>query len=421
MSFSTPARACGIDFGTSNSTVGWLRPGQDSLLPLEDGKITLPSVIFFNTEERRPVYGRLALHEYLEGYEGRLMRSLKSLLGSKLLKSETTVLGSALPFKELLAFFIGELKKRAEAQADHAFEEVVLGRPVFFVDDDPAADQEAQNTLVAVAHKLGFKDVSFQYEPIAAAFDYESNLNREELVLIVDIGGGTSDFSLVRLAPERHHLAERQGDILATGGVHIGGTDFDKQLSLAGVMPLFGYGSRMKSDAFMPTSYHLNLATWHTINALYAQKTQLALQNMRYDIVDATGIDRLFGLIEQRAGHWLAMQVEESKIALSEQDTRPIDLSRVEPGLVAELTRPLFENAIEPLLERIRASLTQLLADAGVAADQVDTLFFTGGSSGVPALRQSVAAMLPNARSVEGNTFGSIGSGLAIEAKKRYG
>jgi len=421
MSFSTPARACGIDFGTSNSTVGWLRPGQDSLLPLEDGKITLPSVIFFNTEERRPVYGRLALHEYLDGYEGRLMRSLKSLLGSKLLKSETTVLGSALPFKDLLGFFIGELKKRAEAQAERAFEEVVLGRPVFFVDDDPVADQEAQNTLVAVAHKLGFKEVSFQYEPIAAAFDYESNLDREELVLIVDIGGGTSDFSLVRLAPQRHHLAERQSDILATGGVHIGGTDFDKQLSLAGVMPLFGYGSRMKSDAFMPTSYHLNLATWHTINAVYAQKTQLALQNMRYDIVDATGIDRLFGLIEQRAGHWLAMQVEESKIALSEQDAHPIDLSRVEPGLVAELTRPLFEAAIEQLLERIRASLTQLLADAGIAADQVDTLFFTGGSSGVPALRQSVAAMLPNARSVEGNTFGSIGSGLAIEAKKRYG
>lgn len=421
MSFSTPARACGIDFGTSNSTVGWLRPGQDSLLALEDGKITLPSVIFFNTEERRPVYGRLALHEYLEGYEGRLMRSLKSLLGSKLLKSETTVLGSALPFKDLLGFFIGELKARAEAQAERPFEEVVLGRPVFFVDDDPVADQEAQNTLVAVAHKLGFKEVSFQYEPIAAAFDYESSLAREELVLIVDIGGGTSDFSLVRLAPERHQLAERQADILATGGVHIGGTDFDKQLSLAGVMPLFGYGSRMKSDAFMPTSYHLNLATWHTINALYAQKTQLALQNMRYDIVDATGIDRLFGLIEQRAGHWLAMQVEESKIALSEEDSRPIDLSRVEPGLVAELTRVLFESAIEPLLERIRASLTQLLADAGVSADQVDTLFFTGGSSGVPALRQSVAAMLPNARSVEGNTFGSIGSGLAIEAKKRYG
>ncbi|HWV08186.1 MAG TPA: Hsp70 family protein [Pseudomonas sp.] len=421
MPFSTPARACGIDFGTSNSTVGWLRPGSETLIELEDGKITLPSVVFFNLEERRPVYGRLALHEYLEGYEGRLMRSLKSLLGSKLLKSETTVLGSALPFKDLLGFFIGELKKRAEAAAERSFDEVVLGRPVFFVDDDPVADQEAQNTLVAVAHKLGFRDVSFQYEPIAAAFDYESGINREELVLIVDIGGGTSDFSLVRLSPERRTVADRHSDILATGGVHIGGTDFDKQLSLHGVMPLFGYGSRMKSDALMPTSYHLNLATWHTINAVYAQKSQLALQNMRYDIVDPTGIDRLFKLIEQRAGHWLAMQVEESKIDLTEQDSRPIDLGRVEPGLVAELTRELFDSAIDPLLTRIRASVSQLLGDAGIGVQQVDTVFFTGGSSSIPALRQSVAAMLPNARHVEGNNFGSIGSGLAIEAKKRYG
>ncbi|MCP8465267.1 Hsp70 family protein [Pseudomonas sp. ZM23] len=418
---TSAAQALGIDFGTSNSTVGWWRPDSEPLIVLEDDKITLPSVIFFNVEERRPVYGRLALHEYLEGYEGRLMRSLKSLLGSSLLKSETTVLGSAMPFKDLLGLFIGELKKRAEYTAGREFDAVVLGRPVFFVDDDPKADQEAQDTLVAVARKLGFKDVSFQYEPLAAAFDYERGVELEELVLIVDIGGGTSDFSLVRLSPERREVAERQDDILATGGVHIGGTDFDKQLSIQGVMPLFGYGSRMKSDAFMPTSYHLNLATWHTINAVYAQKSQLALQNMRYDIVDATGIDRLFKLIEQRAGHWLAMQVEASKIELSDSQRRDIDLARIEAGLVAELSRELFEGAIAPLLERVRGSIGELLNSADVDPARVDTVFFTGGSSGVPALRQSVAAMLPNARHVDGDRFGGIGSGLAIEAKKRYG
>ncbi|UUY10409.1 Hsp70 family protein [Pseudomonas sp. J452] len=421
MSLDLPANALGIDFGTSNSTVGWWRNGVEPLLELEDGKITLPSVVFFNTEERRPVYGRLALHEYLDGYEGRLMRSLKSLLGSKLLKSETTVLGSALPFRDLLGFFIGELKKRAEAFAGREFEQVVLGRPVFFVDDDPIADQEAANTLVSVANKLGFKDVSFQFEPIAAAFDYERTVTREERVLIVDIGGGTSDFSLIRLSPERRDVADRQSDILATGGVHIGGTDFDKQLSLEGVMPLFGYGSRMKSDAFMPTSYHLNLATWHTINAVYAQKSQLALQNMRYDIVDPSGIDRLFKLIEQRAGHWLAMQVEEGKIALTEHDQYRIDLQRVESGLHVLLDRPLFDQAIGGLLERVTASVAELLTQAGVKAEEIDTVFFTGGSSGIPALRQSICALLPNARATEGNTFGSIGSGLAIEAKKRYG
>jgi len=421
MTTALPARACGIDFGTSNSTVGWLRPGERTLIPLEDGRSTLPSVLFFNFEERRPVFGRQALHEYLEGYEGRLMRSLKSLLGSKLLKSETTVLGSALPFKEILKLFLGELKRRAETEAGRPFEEAVLGRPVFFVDEDPQADREAADTLLEVAKGLGFREVSFQYEPIAAAFDYESGIAREELVLIVDIGGGTSDFSLVRLAPERRTLVERQDDILATGGVHIGGTDFDRQLSLQGVMPLFGYGSRMKSDAPMPTSVHLNLATWHTINAVYAQASQRALASMRYDILDPTGIDRLFRLIEQRAGHWLAMQVEDSKIALGTHQQQRIDLARIEAGLAAELDRSLFEQAIEPLLERLRASLDGLLASAGVDRGRIDTLFFTGGSSGVPALRASIAALLPGTRQVEGDRFGSIGSGLAIEARRRYG
>jgi hypothetical chaperone protein len=421
MSTPSPARALGIDFGTSNSTVGWLRPGTETLIALEDGKITLPSVVFFNIEERRPVYGRLALHEYLEGYEGRLMRSLKSLLGSKLIKHDTSVLGTAMPFKDLLGLFIGELKKRAEAVAGHSFDQVVLGRPVHFVDDDAAADQEAEDTLAEVARKIGFKDVSFQFEPIAAAFDYESTLDREELVLIVDIGGGTSDFSLVRLSPQRRLVDDRHSDILATGGVHIGGTDFDKQLSLQGVMPLFGYGSRMKSGAYMPTSTHMSLATWHTINSVYSQKSQLALGSMRYDIEDTQGIDRLFKLIEQRAGHWLAMEVEETKIQLTQADSRLVLMDRVEPGLSVDLTRQLFESSIDALLERVRGSVTNLLNDAGVGVTDVDTVFFTGGSSGIPALRNSIAAMLPKARHVEGNIFGSIGSGLAIEAKKRYG
>ena len=416
-----PARACGIDFGTSNSTVGWWRPDMDPLIALEGEQLTLPSVVFFNLEERRPVYGRQALSEYLEGYEGRLMRSLKSLLGSKLLKSETTVLGSAMPFKDILGLFLGTLKDRAETAADRPFEEVVLGRPVFFVDDDPQADRDAADTLAGAARKTGFKEVSFQFEPIAAAFDYESRIEQEERVLIVDIGGGTSDFSLVRLSPERRSVDDRQADILATGGVHIGGTDFDKQLSLNGVMPLFGYGSRMKSDAPMPTSTHLNLATWHTINAVYAPASLRALQSMRYDIVDPTGIDRLFRLIEQRAGHWLAMQIEQGKIELTEAERFAIDFQRIEPDLRVELSRQAFESSIAALLERIGKSIEQLLIDAGVRHDEVDTVFFTGGSSAIPALRKSVAALLPRARQVEGNRFGSIGSGLAIEARKRYG
>jgi hypothetical chaperone protein len=154
---------------------------------------------------------------------------------------------------------------------------------------------------------------------------------------------------------------------------------------------------------------------------VYSQKSQLALGSMRYDIEDTGGIDRLFKLIEQRAGHWLAMEIEETKIELTRNDSRHVPLDRIEAGLNVDLSRALFEASIDNQLERIRNSVTQLLGNAGVAVEQVNTVFFTGGSSGIPALRQSVSAMLPNARHVEGNIFGSIGSGLAIEAKKRYG
>ncbi|OHX19507.1 Hsp70 family protein [Chromobacterium sphagni] len=421
MTPQTAARACGIDFGTSNSTVGWLRPGQDTLLQLEDGKITLPSVVFFNYEEDHSRFGREALREYIDGYEGRLMRSLKSLLGSSLIDGQTEVQGKALPFRQLLTLFIRELKLRAEANAGRAFDEVVLGRPVFFVDDNPQADKLAESTLADIARQVGFKDISFQLEPIAAAFDYEASVRKEELVLIVDIGGGTSDFTLIRLAPERRTQAERRDDILATGGVHIGGTDFDRQLSLHGVMPLFGFKTRLRNNAEMPSSQYFNLATWHTINFAYTRKAWMDLQDVHRDAAEPGKLDRLFRLIQQRAGHWLAMEVEAAKIALSDQDSHRMALDPIEAGLRCDLGRLDFEASIGQMLDRVAATVGKLLADAQLQADAIDTVFFTGGSSGVPALRAGIRALLPKAHHVEGNLFGSIGSGLAIEAMKRYG
>jgi molecular chaperone DnaK (HSP70) len=147
--------ACGVDFGTSNSTVGWSRPGQSALLTLEGDKPTLPSVLFFNSEENSVAYGRAALTEYLAGYEGRLLRSLKSLLGSRLMDDETEVLGQAMSFRAVLGLYLGELKKRAEDQAQRSFSSAVFGRPVYFVDDNPQADRLAENTLAEVARSVG--------------------------------------------------------------------------------------------------------------------------------------------------------------------------------------------------------------------------------------------------------------------------
>ena len=424
--------ACGVDFGTSNSTVGWIKPGfgpgsgpaaqgGNALLSLEDGKATLPSVVFFNADDEEVRYGRAALADYLAGYDGRLMRSLKSLLGTSLMDGQTEVGGRALPFRLLLAQFIGEVKRRAEAQAGRGFERAVFGRPVFFIDDNPVADKLAQDTLAEVARHVGFREIAFQYEPIAAAFDYESQIDREELVLIADIGGGTSDFSLVRLGPGRAGKPERRDDILATGGVHIGGTDFDKYLSLASVMPLLGYKSALRSGAEIPSSYYFNLATWHTINQAYTRKSIAQLDDLVRDAREPARLVRLQGLIEERAGHWLAMQVEGAKIGLSDATSVQLELDRLAPPETLVVERATFEAAIGQLLDSIDATVLRLLADAGVGPDEVDTVFFTGGSSGVGLLRARIGALVPDARKVEGDLFGSIGAGLALDALRKFG
>jgi hypothetical chaperone protein len=418
---ATPARACGIDFGTSNSTVGWLRPGAPTLLTLEAGKPTLPSAVFFNADEESTHFGREALAEYLEGYEGRLMRALKSLLGSSLMDGSTEVGGRALPFKDLLASFIGELKTRAEAQAGRSFDQAVFGRPVHFVDDNETADRRAQDTLEAIARQVGFKDVSFQFEPIGAALHYEAGLDREELVLIADIGGGTADFSLVRLSPERARRVDRREDLLGNAGLHVGGTDFDRALSLEAVMPLLGYRGLMKSGAEIPSNLFFQLATWHTINFAYTRQAFADFQHIYRDAAARRELDRLARLIGQREGHWLALQVEQAKIDLSTADTTLLHLDRLEAGLAHGISREDFAQATRSLVERVAATVGGLLDQAGVAREQVDTLYFTGGASGVPQLRARIASELPQARSVEGDLFGSIGAGLAVEAARRYG
>jgi len=416
-----PARACGIDFGTSNSTVGWLRPDAPTLLTLEDGKPTLPSAVFFNADEDSTHFGRDALAEYLEGYEGRLMRALKSLLGSSLIDGQTEVGGRALRFRDLLASFIGELKHRAETQAGRSFDQAVFGRPVHFVDDDEAADRKAQDTLEAIARQVGFRDVSFQFEPIGAALHYERSLTREEVVLIADIGGGTADFSLVRLSPERARRDERADDLLGNAGVHIGGTDFDRALSLDCVMPLLGYRGLMKNGAHIPASLYFQLATWHTINFAYSRQAWADLQNIYRDAAARTELDRLARLVSQREGHWLALQVEQAKIDLSTAPTARMDLDRLEKGLQHAISSADFVAATATLVERVGECVDQLLKDAGLRREDVDTVYFTGGASGVPQLRARIAAELPAARSVEGDLYGSIGAGLAVEAARRYG
>jgi len=190
------------------------------------------------------------------------MRSLKSVLGTALIDEETLLLRSRIGFREVIGRFLAEAKRRAEAAADIELDAVVHGRPVRFVDDDAAADARAERALEDIARSIGFRHVAFQLEPIAAAFAYEAELDREEIALVADIGGGTSDFSVVRLGPERRRRVERAGDVLGNDGVRVGGTDFDREFSLATVMTLLGRGSAMKLPGrAAPNLYFSDLST----------------------------------------------------------------------------------------------------------------------------------------------------------------
>ncbi len=235
-------RHCGLDFGTSNTTLA-IAGGNASaqLVPLEGDRVTIPSTIFFDFDSDETLYGRAATAAYVGGGDGRMMRSLKSILGSSLADEAVRIKRRVIPFLDIIGGFVGELKQRAEARLGYELDHVVLGRPAHYVDDDPLADREAQDQMERAVRAQGFRWISFQYEPIAAALDYEQQVTREELGLIVDLGGGTSDFSIVRVSPERARAADREQDILATAGVHVGGTDFDRLLSLKKVMPALGY------------------------------------------------------------------------------------------------------------------------------------------------------------------------------------
>ncbi len=239
--------------------------------------------------------------------------------------------------------------------------------------------------------------------------------------MVADVGGGTTDFSLVRLAPERASNTDRRDDILASAGIHIGGTDFDKYLSLSSVMPHLGMGTQLKNGSEVPSSYFFNLATWHTINLAYTQKIWTQLQDVLHDATQRDKLERLLDLVKQRAGHWLAIKVEEGKIGLSNAADLALPLERLMHMPAVNLTRAGFDQAIEHLVQRIGDTVGSLLQDAGVAASEVNTVFFTGGSSGVPMLRAKIGGLLPGTRAVEGDLFGSIGAGLALDAARKFG
>jgi hypothetical chaperone protein len=430
----TSSTYCAIDFGTSNSAVAVPDGAAMRLIELEPGFRTMPTAVFYPGEgggrgRATPApceFGRAAIAAYVDGIDGRLMRSMKSILGSSLVEQTTDVGGGrGVRFLDIVATYLRHLKQCAEAATGAPVDRAVVGRPVYFVDDDAERDAQAEAALRGAAASAGFREIVFQYEPIAAAFDHEQAVAREEKVLVADIGGGTSDFSLVRVGPARKGRVDRKDDILANHGVHVAGTDFDRRIELASILPLLGYGGYGPSidgapPREVPSAVYFDLATWHLINTVYNPQRVVELRGMRSFYADAAQHRRLMTVVTEHYGHDLVARAEAAKIAVAGGGRSTIDLDHVEAGLASALDDAEAARALDADLERIVAAARTTVALAGLAAARVDTLYLTGGSTGLDTLSERLRAAFPGARLVRGDRFASVATGLALFAQRRF-
>ncbi len=413
--------ACGIDFGTSNSTVSVSDSGNKRLVPLEDKKSTLPSALFFQ-EKSGPLFGRKAIASYTDGENGRFMRGLKKILGTPLMDDTTRIGNRSVPFTEILKTFVSHLKNSAESFVQTPVEHVVLGRPVHFHDDNVAADEKSQATLELIAKQAGFNHVEFLYEPIAAAFAHEENVADEKLSLVADLGGGTSDFTVIRISQKKMQNKDRKDDILSTSGVRIGGTTFDYRLSLKNFMPELGLGTQYH-DLFdkkkllpIPTSVYFQLSDWALVNFAQTSKAIAETLDLKKRALDPMRLDYLLKLQQNHYGHALLGIVEDTKISLTEKEQYAALLKIIDPDLSCMVTRQNFEEAIEQDVSRIFKSIDECLLRAGITPEQIDLIILTGGSTELPIINRIVRKTFPHADISQSNKLDSVGLGLAYRA-----
>ena len=414
--------SCGIDFGTSNSSVAFANNGKISLVPVEDAHVTIPSALFFRRVDNKPFYGRTAINLFFDRQEGRFMRSLKRVLGTSLMKQGTLVNGASMGFSTIISSFLKHIKDKADSVAGQEIDHVVMGRPVHFVDNDPEADVRAQAELQAIAQRIGFKHIEFQFEPIAAAFAHEIRIHGEKLAIVADLGGGTSDFTVIKLSNQYVHKSDRSSDILANTGIRVGGNDFDKELSLAAIMPELGYRSTYGAKNLeVPLKPFVDLAEWSKVNFLYTPKIIMQVRQLLHQSHDKKRYSRLLKVLEDETGHALLAAAEGTKIALSSQDEHNATFDFIENSFFIPVKRALFEKAIEEDVEKIAASARHCLQEAGVKKEAIDLVILTGGSTEVHSIQTAFKNLFPNAAIADENKLSSVGLGLAYDSEHKFG
>jgi len=420
----------GIDFGTTNSSIACAGSADEVQLarfPYLGGMtdayrslLYLQQVKDGSAKTLKSWTGPEGIEQYLSAdVKGRLIQSLKSFLSSRSLLS-TEVFGRRYTLEDLIARILRDLREKAEHQFGVKINSAVVGRPVHFVGaESPEDDSYAEGRLRSAFASAGYESVEFEMEPVAAAHYYESLLDHDELILIGDFGGGTSDFSLVHVGPGVHRAGRVSGDIVGNSGVGIAGDAFDAKIIKHLVSPALGAGSQLRSlgkNLTVPNWVYIRLERWHHLSLLRAKDVLDMLKGVHAQALEPEKIAALLHFIKEDLGFHLHRAVQKVKVDLSNEPAATFHFSDGFVDLRAVVERSAFEEWISEELGQIAQCVDSLLSSSGVLPKDVDMVFLTGGSSFVPAVRKIFETRFGEKRIRGGNEFTSVARGLALKA-----
>ena len=407
----------GVDFGTTNSAIAILDIEKNEIVKV----FTMPSVLFFPEFQDSSLpfsylTGKAAVKAYVDSKsKGRLMKSIKAVLPIKSFTS-TIIAGKVFKAEDLVALIMSAMKKQADEFLGEVVKTAVIGRPVVF-SENPEKEAIAHKRLEKAVSIAGFEKTFFQLEPIAAAFTYERSLKKEEMVLVGDFGGGTSDFTLMKLGAK-----QQEKEMIVQGGIYIGGDDFDSKLMWHKGTPHFGRGVKEKfyeKWLELPLSYFVNITTWSKMNFLNTNKMKEAIRKSYFLSDHNPKVKNLLTLIEKNLGYHLFQEVEKTKMALTENDEAQFAFNDEGIDFEEQVTISEFESEIiVEDLKKLSNYLDQFLLKNQVSFENVDSVFMTGGTSMVPALKKIFNEKFGGAKIKSGDNFNSVAMGLAYSYAK---
>ena len=411
-----------IDFGTSNSALSVYRNGQVELVDVDAHSKTgslMRSVLYFN-EDKEIFTGAEAINQYIEeGGSGRFMQSIKTFLPSSNFSS-TDIFGKRYAIDDLVAILLKELKAKGEEYVGCQVDSVILGRPVIF-SEDSSKDAAAEKYLKKAACKAGFKHICFQYEPVAAAQAYKDNLQpgQEKIVFIGDFGGGTSDFSVLRVSGNSGGKKDGHSEVLGLGGVYIAGDKLDSQVMWDKIAHHFGRNARYKAFATeqwteIPDSLIYTLSQWHRIPLLRTRQNRELIRVIKRSTDNPEAIQNLENIIEENFGFALFQTIEQAKCDLSSAAQTRIRFYETDLELDVALSKNEFEQLNHNHFKKIENCIDDVLCQCGLNAAQIDTVSLTGGTSKIPYIQKLFTDRFGTDKTINRNAFTSVAHGLGL-------